>query len=111
MFPTAPLGKTVVVNTFEFSAELWRYTGKAAWYFVTLPHDVADDIDEITADTRRGFGSVRVEVTVGSSTWNTSIFPDTKSESFVLPVKKAVRVAEDLDDGAPVDVRLRLVDV
>jgi hypothetical protein len=100
-----------VVNTFEFSAELWRYTGKAAWYFVTLPHDVADDIDEITGDTRRGFGSVRVEVTVGSSTWNTSIFPDTKSESFVLPVKKAVRVAEDLDEGARFEVRLRLTDV
>jgi len=50
-------------------------------------------------------------VTVGSSTWNTSIFPDTKSESFLLPVKKAVRVAEDLDDGAPVDVRLTLVDL
>lgn len=100
-----------MVNTFEFSAELWRYTGKAAWHFVTLPHEVADDIDEITADTRRGFGSVRVEVTVGSSTWNTSIFPDTKSESFILPVKKAIRVAEDLDDGAPVDVRLTLADV
>jgi hypothetical protein len=100
-----------VVNTFEFSAELWRYTGKAAWYFVTLPHEVADDIDEITGDTRRGFGSVRVEVTVGSSTWNTSIFPDSTSESFVLPVKKTVRVAEDLDDGALVDVRLTLADV
>jgi hypothetical protein len=100
-----------VVNTFEFSAELWRYTGKAAWYFVTLPHEVADDVDEITGDTRRGFGSVRVEVTVGSSTWNTSIFPDSTSESFVLPVKKTVRVAEDLDDGALVDVRLTLADV
>jgi hypothetical protein len=104
-------GEIVVVNTYEFSAELWRYTGKAAWYFVTLPHDVADDIDEITGDTRRVFGSVRVEVTIGSSTWNTSIFPDTKSESFVLPVKRAVRVAQDLDDGTPVDVRLVLVDV
>jgi hypothetical protein len=100
-----------VVNTFEFSAVLWRYTGKAAWYFVTLPHDVADDIDEITGDTRRGFGSVRVEVTVGSSTWNTSIFPDSTSESFVLPVKQAVRVAVVLDDGALVDVRLILADV
>ena len=100
-----------MVNTFEFSAELWRYTGKAAWYFVTLPHEVADDVDEITGDTRRGFGSVRVEVTIGSSTWNTSIFPDTKSESFVLPVKKTVRMAEDLDDGALVDVRLTLADV
>jgi hypothetical protein len=98
------------VSTFEFTADLWRYTGEAAWYFVTLPHDIADDIDEITRDARRGFGSVRVEVTVGATTWNTSIFPDTKSESFVLPVKKAVRVAEDLGDGLPVAVVLTLVD-
>ena len=77
---------------------------------MTLPHDVADDIDGITGDTRRGCGSVRVEVAVGSTTWRTSIFPDTKSASFVLPVKKAVRLAEHLDDGSPVAVVLALVD-
>ncbi len=99
------------MNTFEFAADLWRYTGQAAWYFVTLSHDVADDIDEITADARRGFGSVRVEVTVGGTTWNTSVFPDTKSQSFLLPVKKAVRIAEGLDEGSAVVVRLTLVDV
>lgn len=98
------------MNVFEFTAELWRYTGAAAWYFVTLPHDVADDIDEITGDERHGFGSVRVEVTVGASTWRTSIFPDNAASSFVLPVKKAIRVAEDLDDGAAVTVRLALVE-
>ena len=98
------------MNPFEFTADLWRYTGEAAWYFVTLPHDVADDIDEITGEARRGFGSVRVEVTVGSTTWKTSVFPDTKSESFVLPVKKAVRSAEGLDDGSSVSVLLTLVD-
>ena len=98
------------MNAFEFTAGLWRYTGQVAWFFVTLPHEVADDIDEVTADNRRGFGSVRVEVTVGSTTWNTSIFPDTKSESFVLPVKKAVRLAEGLDEGADVAVHLTLVD-
>jgi hypothetical protein len=98
------------VTTFDFTADLWRYAGDAAWYFVTLPHDVADDIDEITVDRRRGFGSVRVEVTVGSTTWRTSIFPDTKSESFLLPVKQAVRRAEGLDAGSPVAVLLVVVD-
>jgi hypothetical protein len=100
-----------VVTTFEFTADLWRYTGEAAWYFVTLPHDVADDIDAITADSRRGFGSVRVEVTLGATTWNTSVFPDAKSESFLLPVKRAVRLAEDIDEGSPVVVRLTLADL
>lgn len=98
------------MNPFEFTADLWRYTGEAAWYFVTLPHDIADDIDEITGEARRGFGSVRVEVTVGSTTWRTSVFPDTKSGSFVLPVKKAVRSAEGVDDGSSVSVLLTLVD-
>ena len=99
------------MNGYRFVADLWRYSGQAAWYFVTLPHEIADEIDEITADSRRGFGSVRVRVTVGATTWDTSIFPDTKSESFVLPVKKAVRMAEGLDDGSPVEVRLTLVEI
>mgnify|MGYP003526157064 CR=1 FL=1 len=53
---------------------------------------------------------VRVQVTVGSTTWATSIFPDTKARSFVLPVKKAVRSAEGLTDGDPVEVALELLD-
>jgi hypothetical protein len=101
------------VNSFRFTADLWRYTGEAAWYFVTLPHDVADDVEHLASETpdgpRRGFGSVRVEVNVGATTWRTSLFPDSASASFVLPVKKAVRLAEDLDDGSPVAVRLTVL--
>lgn len=95
---------------FEFSADLWRHAGEAAWHFLTLPHDVADEIDEVAADARRGFGSVRVRVTVGATTWRTSVFPDTKARTFLLPVKRAVRVAEDLREGDTLDVRLTLVD-
>lgn len=102
---------TVPGVTFRFSAELWRYHGQAAWFFVTLPFDVADDIEEISRPVQRGFGSVRVRVTVGSTTWSTSLFPDTKAESYLLPVKKAVRTAEGLQEGAPVHVSLELVDV
>ena len=94
----------------EFTAPLWKWEGNAAWHFVTLPFDVTDEIDELTEGRRRGFGSVRVQVTVGARTWATSIFPDTKAGSFVLPVKKAVRTAEGLADGAPVAVELELLD-
>lgn len=96
--------------TYRFRAELWEYQGPNPWYFVTLPFDQADEIDELTTTTQRGFGSVRVEVTVGSTTWRTSIFPDSKAKSYVLPVKKQVRTAERLAPGAPVDVSLVLVD-
>ena len=29
---------------YVFSAELWQYDGPSAWYFVSLPPDIADDI-------------------------------------------------------------------
>lgn len=93
---------------FEFASTLWRHHGDAAWYFVTLPHGVADDIDELTAPTRRGFGSVRVEVTIGTSTWHTSLFPDSKASSYVLPVKRAIRDAEAIDDGDTIRARIEL---
>lgn len=94
--------------THRFRAELWRWPN-GNWYFVTLPFDVSDEIDDTASAARVGFGSVRVEVTIGSTTWNTSVFPDTKAEAFVLPVKRAVRTAEGIDDGDTVDVALRVV--
>lgn len=92
----------------RFRARLWRHSGDAGWHFVTLPHDLADEIDEITSPTRRGFGSVRVSVTAGTTSWSTSLFPDTKLQSYVLPVKRSVRVAEALEAGAMITVELRL---
>ena len=94
--------------TYRFNAVLWRHPGAAGWHFVTLPPDIADEIDELTAPARRGFGSVRVEVTIGATTWHTSIFPDTKAESYLLPVKRPVRSAEGLVAGDKVDVTLRV---
>lgn len=90
----------------KFTAELWEHSGEAAWCFVTVPPDVSDDIRMSGAEPA-GFGSFRVEVTVGTSVWRTSVFP--AKECFVLPVKKAVRRAEDLEVGDPVHVRLKVL--
>ena len=95
---------------YRFDAEMWLYQGDAAWHFVTLPGDVADDIRARTSGERRGFGSVRVEVEVGSTTWSTSVFSDKATGSYVLPVKRSVRDAEGLEAGDAVSICLSLVD-
>jgi hypothetical protein len=87
-----------------FTAPLWQWEGEGGWHFVTLPADLAEEIRDRVP--HRGFGSVRVTVHVGESRWQTSLFPDTKSKSYVLPVKQQVRRANDLLAGDPVDVRL-----
>lgn len=94
-----------------FDAELWLWEGKAAWHFLTVPIDVSDDIEARTTGHARGFGSVRVRVTIGATTWTTSVFPDTKREAYILPVKKEVRRAESLETGSRVAVTLELVDL
>ena len=86
------------MSTHRFSAEVWRHSGMSgSWYFLTLPPDAADEIRATTE--HRGFGSVRVRATIGTTSWETSVFPDTRSGSYLLPVKAAVRRAQDLDDG------------
>jgi hypothetical protein len=93
----------------QFTAELWDYQGEGAWHFLTLPTELAEDIRE-RMPPRRGFGSVRVEATIGDTTWRTSLFPDKSSGSYLLPVKKQVRVANDLEPGVAAHVTMRLLD-
>jgi|GEM_PF-224344 len=57
---------------------------------------------------RRGFGSVKVNVSIGGSRWSTSAFPQ-KEGSWFLPVKKAVMRAEDLAEGDLLEIRLELL--
>ena len=99
------------IGTFEFAAPLWRYPGADGWHFVSLPPEISTDITDISTGIRRGFGSVRVAVTVGSTSWRTSIFPDSKTGTYLLPVKKAVRVAERLEVGDQVKAQLQIADL
>ena len=96
---------------FRFDAELWLWKGDGSWHFVTVPADVSDEIEGRTSSLeRRGFGSVRVRVTIGASTWSTSVFPDKTQEAYVLPVKKDVRAREGVAAGDRVNVQLDLLE-
>jgi hypothetical protein len=95
--------------TYSFTAEVWEWTSKASWFFVSLPEDEADDIEERHSRRAGGFGSIRVEVTIGSSTWRTSLFPSNEEKTYVLPLKKAVRTAEGLGPGSTATVELVVV--
>ena len=94
----------------DFEAELWRYDGEAGWFFVSLPTELADAIQDENGPLASRFGSVRVSVRVGSSRWATSVFPDRGRGTYLLPVKKSVRLAEGLDAGDTIPVELSVLD-
>ncbi len=94
------------MSMYEFTAPLWLHSEMpGSWYFITLPLDAADEIR--ATQERRGFGSVRVSATIGDSTWDTSVFPETRTSSYVLPVKAAVRDRQGIDEGDLVAVTIR----
>lgn len=90
----------------KFSAKLWVWPGeKAAWRFVTVPKAESEVLRK-KVKHKNGFGSIRVKAKVGKTSWDTSVFPDSKSGTYLLPVKASVRRAEVLEDGELVSVSL-----
>ena len=97
----------------DFVAELWIWDARRldSWTFVSLPAEPSEEIRDLAGRMRRGFGSVRVRATIGTSTWMTSIFPDGTSKCYVLPVKRAIRTAQSLEPGDTTTVTVELIDV
>ena len=95
-------------KSFSFTAEVFLWDANSSWHFLALPIEIADEIEDSPV-LRGGFGSVKVVVTIGSSNWTTSIFPDNKRKTFVLPLKKQIRRDESISVGDRVKVTLVLV--
>jgi hypothetical protein len=89
----------------EFSGELVEWRGPAPYHFVPLPPDEADLVDEVKADVVY-WGVVPVRARIGGTAFTTSMFP--REDTWFLPVKDAVRRAEQLELGDVVDVRLQV---
>ena len=91
----------------EVTAPLWLWSG-GSWHFITVPEEEAVEIRAHSLLNRGGFGSVKVEASVGDVTWRTSVFPQ-KSGGYLLPVKAEVRRRAGIAAGDEVTVRLELL--
>lgn len=96
-------------RTIAVKAGIWQCKGAGAWHFITLPHDDADVIRELYGRDARGFGSLRVQAVIGDVAWDTSIFPDSTSDSYVLPIKKDIRKRCDLHEGDVAAITLHIL--
>ena len=89
--------------------KVWLYPGESAnWHFVTLTKKVGQEIKENFGKTARGFGSLPVEVTIGTTVFKTSIFPDKRLGSYLLPLKAKVRKIEDIEADEPVTFTIKV---
>lgn len=94
--------------TYQINAKVWLWEGASPWHFVTIEKEDADEIRKEEPWPRKGFGSIPVHVTIGKTTWKTSIFPEKKG-SYVLPLKKEVRDRENIQIGGTVLISLVII--
>lgn len=100
-----------MLDQLQFSGELWVSPGPGGWTFITLPVGCADQIRFLTGGSKaKSWGMIKVKASIGSSTWRTTIWPDKASGSFLLPVKAAVRKAENVSTGDCVGVEMMVLD-
>lgn len=90
----------------EFSGKIWYWRGPAPHYFVTVPDKLAREIKEVASSSTYGWGMIPVDAVIRETEWYTALWP--KDGSYVVPIKLAIRRAEQLEEGDTVDVRLKV---
>lgn len=90
----------------HFRGELWYWRGPAPFHFVTVPEEQSAEIESQSSLVTYGWGMIPVTLRIGDSETTTSLWP--KDGGYIVPVKKLVQVAQDLEVGDTVEVSLHL---
>ena len=101
--------KTKTSKIYSITGNMWLYPGESAnWHFFTVPKKESLEIKECYGPLARGWGSFPVSVVLGDTSWTTSIFPDTKSKTYILPIKAQVRKREGVFDGDTITISFKI---
>jgi len=91
---------------FNFSATVWKYQGNAGWYFVSLPKELSAEIRDTLRNDEEGWGRLKAVAQMGNMEWQTSIWFDTKADTYLLPLKAEVRKKEKVEEGQMIEVAI-----
>jgi hypothetical protein len=83
-------------NVFKLRSKIFLYPGMAGWHFIAVPKQQSEIIKKRFGTLKRGWGSLPVAVLLGKASWKTSIFPDTKAGTYLLPLRAQIRKKEGL---------------
>jgi hypothetical protein len=103
-------GNRMKKKSYKLKSKIIKYPGMDGWYFLLVSKKESELIRETYGKQAKGWGSLPVSATLGKTRWNTSIFPDKKSGTYILPLKAAVRRAEDIlsNDTVSFSISLRV---
>ena len=95
--------------TYTFSAKAYQYSvseDMCGWVFVSLPKELSKEIRGNFKHLEEGWGRMKVTATLGGSRWQTSIWFDTKQDTYLLPLKAKIRKQERVVLGEDVKMMI-----
>jgi hypothetical protein len=83
---------------YDYTASFQRYNENdtGGWYFLFMPKELAKIIRESYKWREEGWGRMKITAQIGNSEWKTSIWFDTKHDTYLLPVKAEIRKKEKI---------------
>lgn len=93
---------------YKAHSKVWKYPGFGGWHFVHVDKKQSKEIQEVFGELKRGWGSLPVVVTIGKTSWKTSIFPDKKAGVYILGIKAEVRKKENISIGDKVKFTIEI---
>jgi hypothetical protein len=88
----------------KFQGTIIEWRGPSPFYFVPVPEGSSKKIKAIAAQLTYGWGVIPVLGKIGETNFTTALIP--KDGLYYLPVKNAVRFAEELEVGSEVSVSI-----
>jgi hypothetical protein len=88
----------------KFQGVVIEWRGPSPFYFVPVPEVPSKKIKAVAAQLTYGWGVIPVLGKIGKTEFSTALIP--KDGLYYLPIKNAVRFAENLEVGAEVSVSI-----
>ena len=88
----------------KFKGAIIEWRGPSPFYFVPVPDVPSKKIKAMAAQLTYGWGVIPVLGKIGKTEFLTALIP--KDGLYYLPIKNAVRFAENLEIGAEVTVSI-----
>ena len=88
----------------KFQGAMIEWRGPSPFYFVPVPEVQSKKIKAMAAQLSYGWGVIPVLGKIGKTEFSTALIP--KDGLYYLPIKNAVRFAEELEVGSEASVSI-----
>lgn len=94
-------------KVFTFKNVVWKDPVSAGWYFIDLDDVLSHKIKELPDKKVSKLGLLKAVATIGSTSWETTLFP-TKKGNYVMSIVKNIRRKERIEDKDMLEVKIEI---